>query len=255
MIEKQSNDLNSFKIKFNLFIVLLFVYVALFEFVLPVNKIMPKPSLLAESFFTVWSDYNLLEAASLTSTVIYLSLIIGYILIHLFSQIIFKFTFEFGGSFEAFKLFRYFPAFFFAIIFVYWFHDSFWAELVFALFISIYMLKLKIFSEAINTKEVYVTAARNMGLSENEIYSQVIKKAIQPKVFKELLTIHNYLWVIILIYEFVTQHNGFGGAYYQSLVYNDFTALFTFALIISLLVWFGNSVISFISQKVFNWEA
>lgn len=238
-----------------LLITLLFVYLILFEFVLPVNKVLPKPSLLLESFLIIWDDYSLLSSLALTTTIIYLSLLIASIIVYYFAGLIVRISMEFPSTNILFQLFKYFPAFFFAIIFVYWFGNSFWAELLFSFCVSIFFFKKRIFELSGSINNNYLTIAKNLGMSDNEIFTNVIRKSILPELFNTVTPIHNYLWIIILIYEFIANSDGLGGVYNTALLYNDFITLFSIAIMISLLIWFGNSVIKFINRKIFFWEA
>ncbi len=44
----------------NITTILTLLYIVLFEFTLVEQSLFPKPSLLIESFFSLWSEYNLL---------------------------------------------------------------------------------------------------------------------------------------------------------------------------------------------------
>ncbi len=242
------------KNKLKLIGVLLFVYVILFEFILPINKILPKPSLLAESFVDVWFDYSLFESLGITTTIIYLSLFTAFIFIHFTAPLILRLKLEITSSLESLKIFHYFPAFFFAILFVYWFNNSLLAEFLFGFLSSFILLAIETqkLTERINFN--YVLVAKNLGLSKYHIYSKVVYKNIQPYLFERLLKIHYYLWILIMIYEFIGKINGFGGAYNYVLLYNDFTGLFSIAVIISLLILIGDQTLKFINNKIFFWE-
>ncbi len=242
------------KDKLRLIAVLIFVYIVLFEFILPINKLLPKPSLLAESIVDIWSDYNFLESLASTTTVIYLSLLISYVTIHFKSPYLIKLKFELPELLGSLKIFRYFPAFFFAIIFIYWFGDSFIAEIVFGIIVSTLLLSFEVINQVKMVNNNYLDVARNLGLNGIRLYSKVAYKNIQPFIFFKLQHIHYYLWVLIMIYEFVGRINGLGGVYYYALTYRDFTALFSFALIISILILLGDIILKYINEKIFFWE-
>lgn len=246
---------NGYKTRISLTITLLFVYVMLFEFILPVNKVLPKPSLLIESFISCWSDYNLLTALAITTTIIYLSLMIGYFLMALFAKNFFHYFVYFKDLTETLKVYRYIPSIFAPIIFIYWFNNSIIAEFLFGFITVIFFLKLALLNEVKNIKEEYYLAAKNLGLSNKEVYRKVIYKSIQPSLFSSIDKIHYYLWIIILIYEFIGGGNGFGRVYYKILAFNDFTALFAVTIIISFLIWLGSLSIKFIHEKYFFWES
>lgn len=240
------------KVKFIL--VLLFIYVILFEFILPLNKVLPKPSLLYESFISIWKDYSLFTAAAITTTAVYSALILAYIIIYLLAGMIIKFTIDYPDAVEKLKLFRYFPAFFFALLFSYWFQDSITAEFLFAFITSFALIMFRLVSEIKNHNSVYTDTAFNLGLTRESVYSKVVFKNIQPNHFNGLIRIHYYLWVIVMIYEFINTINGFGGVYRTALLYRDFAGLFSIAIVISILILIGSILINFIKEKLFFWE-
>jgi sulfonate transport system permease protein len=240
--------------KFIFFIVLVFVYVMLFEFVLPINKVLPKPSLLIETFYYMWPVYNLLQAFAITSTAVYLSLIAGYFVVAFTAKQIISASYGLSYSLSTLKIFKYIPPFFVAILFAFWFNNSFYAELLFGLLTVVFSLCSKMIYEAKNVKEEYVLVGKNMGLNKCDIYSKIIKKAIEPTIAKELKSVHYYLWIIILIYEFVAGIQGFGGFYKTALMFNDYSALIAVAIIISFIIWLGDFLLSFIQNKLLFWE-
>lgn len=255
MMKEQLPNSKLVKSKILFLITILFVYVILFEFILPFNKVLPKPSLLLESFISVWKDYSLVESMAITTTTIYLTLAISYLVISLISGYLLKIFFEFPEVIEKLKIFRYFPAFFFAILFSYWFANSIAAEILFA-FLSSCLLMISVFLTSTKTSSrTYFDVAMNLGLKGEDIYRQVAFKNIQPKFISESSRIHYYLWILVMIYEFINEINGFGGVYRIALMYNDFSGLFSFAIVISLLIWFGDIVIKFIHEKIVFWEA
>jgi len=244
---------SSTKNSFSLFIALLFVYVLLFEFILPVNKILPRPSLFFDSFVHIWRDYNLTSAFTITTSVVYLSLIISFIVVFAAISLLFKIFIELEGTILSLRLFRYLPAFFFAIIFNFWFSEKLFAEFVFASLAAIFFSIQKLFEESKNVKEEYILVARNLGLTPSDIYEKVYWKSAQPTLIKYYERIHYCLWGIVLIFEFIGNSNGFGYIYRVALSYKDYTALFTFAIIISLIIWFGNFLIRVINKKLIHW--
>lgn len=240
--------------KIKLAVVLLFVYVVLFEYVLPVNKILPKPDLLLESLIAVWKDYSLLQSAAATTTIIYLSLALSYFIFIKAAPLLMRFFTAYNESAESLKIFRYFPAFFFAILFSFWFGDSFFAEFLFAVVVSFFMFSFSLFRYNGETNENYKLTAQNLGVAGNQLYSKVLFKSIQPRIFEDMRRTHYYIWILIMIYEFVSSAEGFGGVYRQALNYNDFSALFSIAVIISLLILLGDLVYKIIREKIYFWQ-
>jgi NitT/TauT family transport system permease protein len=235
--------------------IFLLVYVILFEFVLLENEILPKPSLLLESFAALFSDYNLLGELAVTTTVIYLSMLLAYIVIIFIAQFLINIFLNYDGLINGLRIFRYFPAFFYAILFAYWFPYSITAEFFFAFIASLFFLGLMINNNLGKTKSEYVLAAQNLGASEKQIYKDVVWKCAQPDVFKSLKKLHYYLWVLVLVYEFIGESAGMGYLYSLLLEYMDFAGLFAVAIILSLLIWLGNILIDYFDNRLIYWEA
>lgn len=232
---------------------LLFIYIILFEYILPINKLLPKPSILLESLIVIWQDYNLILAISITTSVVYLSLFISYFVSRSVAILLIRIEFESPSVLEKLKIFQYFPAFFFAIIFVYWFGNNLIYELLCTTIFSSIALCIIYVKEFKNINKIYLLVAKNLGLSANQIYSKVAIKSLQPNIFTSMRKIHYQVWILAMIYEFIAGINGFGGIYKDALSYSDFSGLFAIALIIAILILLGSSGITFIHKKLFFW--
>lgn len=234
--------------------VFIFVYVVLFEFILPLNKILPKPSLFLESFIALWSDYSLLEHFLVSFSAVYLSIIGGYLIISAAAGFIIKLNFDFPGFFDGLRIFRYFPAFFFALLFAFWFNGSITGEFIFLLIGSSVYLGITLNNQLKLTKLEFLFFALSLGVHKNKIYSDILRKSHEPAIVKALPKMHIYLWILVMIFEFVGAKWGFGSIYRLILYYNDFSALFALAIVISLIIWIGNSAITSMSKKIVRWE-
>jgi ABC-type nitrate/sulfonate/bicarbonate transport system permease component len=209
--------------------------------------------MLLESFFSIWPVYNLFIAFAITTTIVYLSLAIGYLLLIVKSRYIITAAYEYNNSVETLKLFRYFPPFFAAILFAFCSGFNCSRSIIRLLSVA-FILGGKLFVESKNAKSEFILTGRNLGLSKNEIYSKIIWKSVEPVVYKELSRVHYFLWIIIMIYEFIAEIEGFGGVYRIALLYNDFSALISIAIFISIIIWLGNVIIDVLGKKMFSWE-
>ena len=234
--------------------VIIALYVFLFEFILPINKVLPKPSLIYESIFSLWSDYNLLGAFAVSASAVYTSIIVGYLIINFTSGFWISVFKKNENILLPFRFFRYFPAFFYAVIFAFWFPESIFAEYFFALIAAVFFIALTMKTEIPKVKKEYLDSAKSLGVSESNINSKIIWKLIQPQVFESLTRLHYYLWVLVLVFEFIGKISGFGGIYDQLLSYNDFAGLFTLAIFISVIIFAGNSFINFFKNKIIYWR-
>jgi NitT/TauT family transport system permease protein len=236
------------------YLVLLFVYVVLFEFILPVNKVLPKPTLLWQSLIAVWSDYSLLQEISLSTLIIYSGILSSFLILYLFRTPILKLLFNFGYVFPKFSFLKYFPAFFYAVIFAYWFPDSPYAEFLFVFVAVIFYLMLTITQNTDKVNKNLIDVAANLNLSESEIYSEVIWKNLLPYILDGLIKIHFLFWIIVLLYEYVGDYFGIGHVYNTALQYNDFSGLFSIAVYVALLIKFGSFVIEYTKSRMIYWK-
>lgn len=242
------------KNRLSFLLVLLFIYVVLFEFILPFNKILPKPSLLLESLPALFEDYQLQTEMAITTTIIYLSIPVGYLILKVFSPVLSKVITMSPGVFNNFKLFKNFPAFFFAVLFAFWFDDSLFAELVFAVVASTFFLIVVYIEASQKVKQNYKDAAMSLLIVEKELHKKVVWKHTQPTIFSEMNRLHYYLWVLILIYEFIGGVNGFGSIYIYALDYQDFSAIVMLGIVVALLIWLGNSIIDYFHSRLVFWK-
>lgn len=233
----------------------LFVYVILFEFILPLNKVIPKPTLLFESFLHIWRDYNLLFAFTSTATIIYLALVTSWVQIYIGVSRYLKYYVYIENILYSIRYLKYFTIFFLIVLFNFWFSNSLVAEFFFSFMIAVFLTAKKLFEEAKKVNEEYILVARNLGLVPYDIYENVYWKASLPALSKYFKSVHYYLWGVVLIYEFISNSYGLGSIYRIAITYNDFTALFVLAIMISLLIWFGDSLIGLINKRTIHWTA
>lgn len=238
----------------SLVVAFIFIYIVLFEFVLLPIRFIPKPSILFESFISLWDIYNLAVLLFSTTSIIYIALMLGSLVITFSAKYILKIIYEYPGLMNLNIPFKYFSIFFFALLFNIWFSDSLTAEFVFAFLVVLSFLLTALNNALQNTKEEYVLSVKSLGLSSNEIYGKVIWKDLQPSVFNRLTKLHISLWMVILIYEFVGQNEGIGSLYFTAYSYNDIAAIIALGILISLLILIGNMIIKFLYKKIFFWE-
>jgi len=251
MEERRSN----FKNSFYLVSVILFVYVLLFEFILPVNGLLPRPSYLVKLFSIVRVEYNLAPALLSTLLVVYSSLIISYLTIYSTVPFLFQWFVKYKNSFVVLSLFKYIPLFFVIIIFNLWFMDKLYGELIFAFLFSLTLSLNKLFKETGNVKEEYILVAKNLGLTPKEISEQVYWKSVQPQFLKYFEKVHILLWSILLAYEFIGNANGLGKVFQEASADSNLTAIIIVGIIISIFILFGNLVIESFRIIFTSWEA
>jgi len=233
---------------------LIFIYIIMFEFVLLPIRYIPKPSLLLDSFISLLDSYNLAALLFSTTSVIYIALLSGSLLVTLLAKYLLKIIYEYPGMMNINIPFKYFSIFFFALLFNIWFGESLIAEFLFAILSVLSILLSVLNKESKILSEEHILTAKSLGLNGHELYEKVIWKELQPRIFNKLNNIHVSLWMIILIYEFISQTEGVGSLYFSAYSYNDIGAIFALGIFISLLILIGNLIIKFLFRKIYFWE-
>lgn len=251
--EKDYNNTSATVIS-SLLSALLFVYILLFEFVLPINKFLPKPSILLSSIPSLIEDYNFGYALVTTVSTIFISLFVGYFLIKFFNRSLLSSINLFPKVLYLKKISEYFIPFFLILLFALWFNKSIWFEFLFALILVMGKLKFSFFDAASTLKQEYIEASRSLGASQKLIENKVIWKLIQPKLFVTIYEYYKYLWAWILVYEFVLNSNGIGNVLYSAIKYNDLSVVVLSIIILIIVNILGKLLLKSIKNKFFFWE-
>jgi len=242
--------------KIYLFLLSYFIlWIVLFEWLLPVNHILPKPSIVFESFPYLWNDYKLPLNYLSTISVVYISLFLSYFCVKILSPYIKEkdnFISTFINSFEWFS--EFIPGIIIALLLIFWFPESEFVEFIFAFATAFTSLIIKFQNESENVKEEYLFAAQSLGLSEKKITQLVIWKDVQPKLMAHILNFHFYIWTVLIIFEFIKGGLGLGVIFRRALEYKDLSAIFSVFLITGLTIYFGNLSLRIIRNKFINWN-
>lgn len=231
---------------------LLILYLVLFELILPKNKFIPQPTTFFESFLHLWSIYGLLLPLISTATIVYFSILISYLFVFYFRILIIKNVISYNSKLQVLKVFKYLPAFFIVLLFSLWFKDSLSAEIVFGILVSLVMIIKKINELILDVKKEYIIFAHQV--NPNKMFSEVYWKSILPKLFSYLYDLQFYLWILILVYEFISESYGIGLIYKQALTYKDIGAIFSISIIVSIIIWISNFFIKLIEMKKIFWS-
>ncbi|MCF6269246.1 MAG: hypothetical protein L3J41_06030 [Melioribacteraceae bacterium] len=235
-------------------ILLILVYIILFEFIWVTQNIIPKPSLIVDSFISLWSEYNLLDAFFETTAVILPAILIAVIILEALIKIFLRIFINYSGIVNIAAPFKYFSFFFVALILNFIFPESLLVELLFATFFLLFQLLKNVSHETNFLEEEYILAAKSLGLSKSQILSQIIWKSLKPKVYNNLVPLHTKLWGAVLIYEFIGASIGIGTIYRLAFNYNDLLAIISLGIFISIVILLFNSILKFVVSKLIFWK-
>lgn len=239
---------------FYLAISLVFIYVIIFEFTWVTQNILPKPSVLVDSFFSLWRDYNLFGALVETTVIIFPVLAIMVLIFEILIKYLILLIDKYSGILNISLPFKYISFFVFALLFNLLFENSFAGEIIFTIFF-IFGKLLNYLEEAHLTKsEEYIDAAKSLGVSKSKLISKVIWKNIKPKFYSHLTELHSEIWIIVIVYEFIGGTIGIGSIYKLAYIYNDFVAIIALGLFISLIIFTVNCIIKYFVSKIIFWQ-
>lgn len=236
-------------------IILILIYVILFEFIFPSNKILPRPSILLDSLNPLQKDYHIYFNFLYSFSGIYLTIIVGYFIFILFPVYLLGLLDKFSGIIKFLASFRYFPLLGVIAIFILWFPYSFISEYIFYLAITFTFLISALEKGKANVKQEYIDSIISIAGNKRKIINEIIFKYCQPEIFYSIRELHIFLWSVMLVFEFVKAQSGLGSLFRSALLYNDLSILFLLSVIIFIIIAIGDYIIRLIHKKSFHWES
>jgi ABC-type nitrate/sulfonate/bicarbonate transport system permease component len=233
----------------------IFLWIILFEFILPVNNILPKPSIVLLSFPDLVKNYHLLPNYISTIAVIYISLIAAYYAVRFISILPVKenrFITNFIASLEWFS--EYVPGIVLALFLIFWFPASEYIEFIFAFLTAFTVMLIRVQKTEPGIPAEYIDASRSLTLSDSKIRGYIIWRFNQAALFNKMNALHFRLWLLLIAFEYIKGGYGIGNIFNQALVYNDISAFFSAAVITGLTIYVGSRIIFYIRNRIINWE-
>jgi len=230
------------------------IWILLFELVLPMNNVLPKPSIVFQSLSDLLKTYGLSWNYLSTISAIYFPLIVAYYLIRFIFPIILgkNILSDIILSFEWFS--RYIPGIIVAMILIYWFPQSEFTKFFFAFLIAFTSFMFKSQHLAENLDAEYSLGLQSFGIDKNTILRKVIWKAIQPSLMAHIIRQNIYLWASIILFEYVNLGSGLGTLLRKILLFKDFSALIMSFIIIGFSIFLSTQLLKFIKNKIYFWK-
>jgi ABC-type nitrate/sulfonate/bicarbonate transport system permease component len=232
----------------------LILWIILFEFILPVNNILPKPSVVLVSFSALVKDYQLFQNYISTIAVIYISLIAAYYAVQLFSLLPVKenrYLTNFIASLEWFS--EYIPGIILGLLLIFWFPASEYVEFIFAFLTGFFMMIISVKKAEIMIPSEYITASRSLLLDSKSIRKNITWKFLRADLMKHMRGIHFYLWLILIAFEYIKGGYGIGNIFQRALSFHDISAFFSAAIITGITIYLGSAVIKYINNRLSFW--
>ncbi len=231
------------------------LWVVLFEFIIPPNQFLPKPSIVILSFSALWKVYNLPVNFVVTISAIYFSMLSAYWVIYILRNFLIKHNHilsEFIFSLNFFS--EYIPGIIIGMFLIFWFPFSNYIEFLFAFGTSFFSLLIKLKEEVSSVGKEYIDSAKSLGAGDDIIRKKIIWNAAQPGLIRHLFDLHLYLWTVMIVFEYIKGRYGLGNIFRTAMRYEDLSALFTGTLIVGATVYLGIRIIVYIRNKFFSWS-
>jgi len=233
---------------------LIIVYVALIEFSLPTLTYFPKLSIIFDSFISLFTDYGILFASTITVGIVSISIFLTVLLLNAFATFFIKFNLRFQKLDFLFGVVNPVSIFILIIIISNVFDNSVLAQIILIFVITMGIGK-KIFKDQLNElKSEYVDIGTNIGLTNSDINKNLIYKSIQPRLIKGIFSNINLIWLSTLLYGFIAHTNGIGEIFAKLIIYNDYSGLVSLSIYCGLLILVYNIFMKFIIDKIYFWE-
>lgn len=225
------------------------LWVILFEFILPVNNILPKPSVVLLALPDLFRVYHLGESILSSVSAIYLSISIAWMVIWVFRKTLFDVHSAFSVFFSSLEWFsKFVPGIILSLLIVYWFPQVEYMKYLFIFLIALISLMNKLRQSEKHVPGEYLDSVRSLGFNNPGIIKW---KYIEPLMAKYSLDLHLYLWSMLLVFEYIKGGYGLGSVFRTALTFNDISGLFASFLITGVIVWIGTSLLKYYSYKYF----
>jgi taurine transport system permease protein len=231
------------------------LWIILFEFILPVNNFLPKPSIVLDSFGALWKDYHLLVNFISSIAAVYISVIASYYLLRLLNKNLLnekKIFHDFIFSMEWFL--KYIPGIVPGFLLIYWFPGSLYTKYFFIFTAAFNSLLIKHTYLTSKINQIYVDSAASLGANESIIANKVIWKSFEPDLINHIYQSNLYYWTILIIFEFANFEKGVGFIFRRALEFKDLSALFAVIIITGIIIYLGSISIKFFKHKFAFWH-
>ncbi|MCO6472629.1 MAG: hypothetical protein PHW27_04800 [Melioribacteraceae bacterium] len=230
--------------------VLIFIYILLFEFILLPNQFLPKPTILIESFLSLFSDYNFRYALLHTTSIIYAVIFLLYWMYRFLNSVTIKFS-----SLIPFKLnYTSYAVIFAPLFFSFWLDIPLWGEVLYVFIVVDFQFFKTIHNSLRDIKPEYIIASKSLEISQKDAETTIIWNLLKPEIFKSYKQINITTWMSVILFEYFTALDGTGSVLTSLVLYHDFSGIIAFMIVITLLIFVANLVIGYLHKKFADWE-
>lgn len=247
------------KIRLNIIIILIFLYIFSTEFIFPLNKFLPSVQVLWLSLNELIFGYNLLHNLfdslfSIIVTLLILFITSKYLLPVFYDTKLYSIPLEKNIFINFFLMISYVPFFVIVILSLVWFSNFSFSKEIILLIALFPVLSDDLFNQKFPESRNYFDFYFSLGKTESWIKRKIIRKLYEPIIFNSVRKVHKISWSIVLLIEFLQDKHGIGTILRTGFNYNDVSLIITTALIIIILVIMGEVLLEKISEKIYFWN-
>lgn len=245
--------------KIKIIIFSLVAYIALFEFIFPLNGFFPSVTVIFLSLTDLLQNYNFALNLISTFAAVYVTFFFNYLFTkflfpYLISKKVEQESFDSSSIHSIVSIFSFIPFILIALLILAWFPDFILDKYIVALIILLPKNLMEILEYDILNHKNYFYFYNSVGVDKTTILNKIIFKLIEPEYFLYQLKNHSLIWSIIIITEFIQQKEGVGGILRTVFKYQDISLIFTITILVSLLVFVIQKVLNLLYNKVYFWK-
>ncbi len=247
------SDFTGYKTFAKIFAWFVFIYVVLFQFIIPFNSLFPAPSIMLESIPDLFSKYKFASALGLTFTAVLFIPIGGFACFFYTKVPVIKYFLKYDFSRWLPSMFDFFPLVFFVFIFALWTGDSLIGEIVALMLVSGFDQKIAVSHKIKKLPLHFGLFAKSAGISDSEIYGKIYGKLLTPFAFEKIGALFLSGWMYAFFYEVVSGNYGVGTVLFTAIKYGDISAFFLIILIMIIVIYVTSLLFKLIQYKVVHW--
>lgn len=243
--------------RLNIFLVVILIYLLLFEFIFPSNRIFPSVSVIWLSTVELFDKYNFLLNLISTLSAVYASVFINYLLTKISFPYFQKYQSDKASNSSdnnIFSFLTFIPFFLISIIVVLWLSDFILTKYIITTLVFFPFTLNELLTQKGNDSSEYFDFYKSLGLKEIIITNKILFKLKEPEYFYTQLKNHSLIWSVVLIVEFLQQQEGIGNILRIAFKYQDISITFTITIIISLIIYFLHFVFRKLYNKIYFWN-
>ncbi len=246
-------DFTGYKTFARIFAWFVFIYVVLFQFIVPFNSFFPAPSIMLETLPDLFSTYNFQAALGLTLFAVLFVPVSGFACYYYTRVPVIKLFLKYDFTRWLPSMFVFFPLVFFVFIMAIWIGDSVAGEIVALMLVAGFSQKIAMSKRVRQIPGHFYLFAKSAGVSDNEIYGKIFGKLILPYAFEKIGELFTGAWLYAFVYEIVSGNYGVGTVLYKTIKYGDVSAFFLILLIMIIVIYLTGLAYKIIQYKIVKW--